>query len=221
MFEELTPQDLSKLSPLLDIQAFARGQFLFHAGDKADRLYFVQKGMVKVNLLSPQGEERILDMFRPGDTFGELFLTAAKTRMYSAQALSDVVVWTMTEEAFKGFMQSRPDLCLNLVRHLIAHHRRTLARMGALMHAQAGPRLLAMLLDLGERIGLRTDESYTLPARLTQGFLARMTGLHRSTISAIVSDYRRRRILGGRRGRMVIWYRRAVALLREAGIVLP
>ncbi len=221
LFKDLTPEELRELSPFLDTHQYRRGEFIFHMGEEADRLYFLDKGTIKIAVMSPEGEERILDIFREGDTFGELFFAKTmRRRIGTAQAISDVAVRTMTGESFMGLMRTRPDLCLNFVRHLVEQQRRTLMRIEALMHIDAGPRLLAILLDLAERCGQRTGDCYTLPENLTQGDLARMVGLNRSTVSLLINDYRRKGLLGGHGDILIIYPTPARAFLRKAGLML-
>jgi CRP/FNR family transcriptional regulator len=220
LFKDLMPEELHALSPLLNTHQYSRGQFIFHAGEEAERLYFLDKGTVKISVTSPEGEERILDIFRSGDTFGELFFGPDTHRMATAQTLSNVTVRTMAGEAFMGLMRTRPDLCLTFVRHLVKQQRRTLMRMEALMHIDAGSRLLAMLLDLAERCGQRTGDCYVLPENLTQGDLASMVGLNRSTVNLLINDYRRKGILGGQGTILMIHPIPARVSLKKAGLVL-
>ncbi len=220
LFKGLTARELRELALLLETRQYRRGEFIFHMGEKADRLYFLDRGTVKISLISLDGEERILDVFKPGDTFGELFFGKSRRRVATAQAVTDVSVRTITEEAFRGLMRTRPDLCLSFVRHLVDQQRRTLTRVEALMHVASGPRLLAILLDLGERCAQLVDDRYTLPGKLTQENLARMAGLNRSTASKVINDYRRKGILGGQRGLLVIDRSRARAALKKAGLTL-
>jgi CRP-like cAMP-binding protein len=221
LFKDLTPEELREVSPFLDTHQYLRGEFIFHMGEEADRLYFLDKGTIKVSILSPEGEERILDIFRAGDTFGELFFgKAMRRRIGTAQAISNVTVRAMTGQTFMGLMRTRPDLCLHFVRHLVEQQRRTLMRVEALMHVDAGPRLLAILLDLAERCGQRTGDCYTLPEALTQGDLAGLVGLNRSTVSLLINDYRRKGILGGQGSILMIHPIPARTFLRKAGLML-
>ncbi len=220
LFKGLTARELNELEPLLDRRDYHLGDVIFHMGESADRLYFLGRGTVSISVTSPEGEERILEIFKPGDTFGDLFLGQDRRRVGTARALTHVEVRTMTEEAFRNFARARPDLCLHFIRQLVDRQRRSLARIEALMHVASGPRLLATLLDLGERCAQLVDDRYTLPGKLTQESLALMTGLHRSTVSNLVNDYRRKKILGGQRGRLVLYVGRTRVALKKAGLVL-
>lgn len=221
LFQDLSREDLGKLSPFLSVRQYRRGEVIFRMEDQADRLYFLEVGTIKISVVSPGGEERILDIFRSGDTFGELFFGKNTRRLATAQALSDVTVRTMTGEAFMGLMRTRPDLCLTFVRHLVEQQRRTLTRVEALMHIRAGPRLLVILLDLAERCGQQAGDCYALPETLTQGDLARMTGLNRSTVSMLIKDFRQEGVLSGEGPILEIHPTPARVYLKEAGLVLP
>src|SRR5690348_9881981 len=91
LFETLTPRQLRKLKPLFGERHYRQGEVLFHAGDAADLLYFVEKGAIKVSIVSRDGDEHIMDIFKPGDTFGELFATEGHQRTTKAEALSSVI----------------------------------------------------------------------------------------------------------------------------------
>jgi CRP/FNR family cyclic AMP-dependent transcriptional regulator len=219
LFETLTPRQLRKLKPLFEVRRYRQGEVLFHTGDPADLLYFVEKGAIKVSLVSPDGDEHVLDIFKPGDTFGELFVTEGHQRTATAQALSLVIVRTLTEDAFKRLMQIAPDVCHYFVRSLVEDQRRTLVRLEAVMHMGAGPRLLTFLLDLAERCGRQTNGYSTLvPGRLTQEELARMVGLNRTTVTLLINMYRRKGVLGGQRNILLIHPARARVFLRKAGL---
>ncbi|HVI84247.1 MAG TPA: Crp/Fnr family transcriptional regulator, partial [bacterium] len=153
-------------------------------------------------------------------TFGEAFLSGEKHRTAAAQSLTASAVRTISLESFSNLMRTLPNLSLNLVRMLTDLQRRTLARLDAQIQMDTGLRLMAVLLDLAERCGRQTGDNYVLPGELTQGELARMVGLNRSTVNVLLNYYRRNGILGGQRGVIVINTCPARAVLRKAGLLL-
>jgi CRP/FNR family cyclic AMP-dependent transcriptional regulator len=218
LFEDLTSDQRRTLAPLLDMQHFHRGEFLFHIGEVADQLYFLRTGTAKVSVLSAAGEEHILDVVLLGDTFGEWGLGANTPHVAAAQALSNVTVQTMSQAAFGEILQSYPHICHTFVRHLIERQRRLWTRLVVLLGAEAGPRLLAILLDLGAWFSAGTGDRYQVPGTLTQEDLARMAGLNHSTTSTLINEYRCRGILGGRGRRLVVHHSAAAAVLQNAGL---
>ena len=208
------------MARFLDIRYYRPGEFIFEMDERIDRLYVLEKGIVKVTNVAPDGRERILDVVKAGHTFGEAFLSSGKRRTTAARCLTATTVRTITLEAVSNLMRTVPNLCLNFVRNLTDLQRRTQARLDAQIQTHRGLRLIAVLLDLAERCGQGTGDDYVLPGELTQGELARMVGLNRSTVSLLLNHYRRNEILGGQGGVIVIYAGPARAALRKAGLLL-
>jgi CRP/FNR family transcriptional regulator, cyclic AMP receptor protein len=219
LFADLVPEQLREVARFSSTRRYRSGDFIFNMGDRADRLYFLERGIIKVTIVSPDGRERILDVVNAGEAFGELCLSGAKRRTAAARSLTATIVRAITFDAFTSLMQTFPNLSFNFVRYLTDLRRRTLGRLDAQIQMDRGLRLLAVLLDLGERCGRRTGDSYTLPEELTQGELARMVGLNRSTVSVLLNDYRRDELLGGKGGTIVIHSSPSRAALRKAGLL--
>ncbi len=60
LFNGPADRELRKLAPLLEARQYRPGQFIFQVGKKADYLYFLTRGTVKISLTSPAGEESLL-----------------------------------------------------------------------------------------------------------------------------------------------------------------
>jgi len=220
LFERLAPRELLEIARLLDARSYQPRTVIFRMGDQADRLYFLDRGIIKLTTVSPAGVERLLDVTGSGNIFGEPFLSRDSRHTLTAESLTPTAVWTMAAETFMGLLETLPTLCLNFVRHVTDLQRRALGRLLAQMEVDRGVRLVAVLLDLAERCGLRTCDDYTLPAELTQTELAHMVGINRSTVSLLLNRYRRTGVLGGHGSVVVVHSTPAKALLMKAGILL-
>ncbi len=219
LFESLTPQDLGKVARFLEVRSYQPQTVIFHMGDQADRLYFLDQGIIKLSVVSPEGVERVVDVMTSGHVFGESFLSEDDRRTATAEALSATTVWTVTTDTFMRLLEALPILCLNFVRHVTDLQRRALRRLIVQLEADTGVRLLAVVLDLAERCGRRTGNDYVLPAELTQSELARMVGANRSTVSLLLNRYRRTGVLGGHGSIIVVRSTPTKALLRRARII--
>ena len=166
-FETLTSDQRRTLAPLLSTQHYRRGEFLFHMGDVAGQVYFLRTGTAKVIVLAAAGEEHILDVVLPGDTFGEWALGGNTLHVATAQALSNVTVQTMSQTEFQELLQTYPHICHTFVHYVIERQRRLWTRLAVLLGAEAGPRLLAILLDLGTRFSAGTGDRYQVPGTVT------------------------------------------------------
>lgn len=218
LFNGLTGAEIEEVLRLAPPKSYRKGEYIFYAGDTADALFLLQLGTVKVSYITLNGDEKILNIFRPGDIFGELFLGKYRHRVGEAQALDDVIVCKLCEETFLSLIQRFPQIALNFIRHLVDSQRETLARSHALMRADAKYRLLGILLSLARRYCCTDGDWFDLPASLTQEDIANMAGLNRSTVSSLINDLRRDGVLGGT-GRALRANRSAIeAILEEVGL---
>lgn len=218
LFNGLTGDEIEEVLQLAPPKSYRKGEYIFFAGDAADALFLLQLGTVKVSYVTLNGDEKILNVFRPGDIFGELFLGKYRHRVGEAQALDDVIVCRICEETFLLLTQRFPKIALNFIRHLADSQRETLARTHALMRADAKYRLSGILLSLARRYCCNERGWFDLPASLTQEDIANLAGLNRSTVSSLINDLRRDGVLGGT-GRSLSVNRAAIeALLEEAGL---
>ena len=74
MLSSLSPADRDRVLQAGRRRHFARGETLFHYGDRADAVHLLDRGRVAVRVLTPQGDQVILNVLGPGQVFGELAL---------------------------------------------------------------------------------------------------------------------------------------------------
>jgi len=220
LFARLTDDERKAIAPYLHTQHYRRGAFLFHVGEVADQLFWMYQGIVKVSALTPEGGERLLNIFWPGDIFGMICVSGDQRRLGVAQAIAPVNVLTTTSAGLSQLLRLRPDLAADLMQDLLDQQRRITLRVEALLSADTGERVLALLLDLGQRYGAPIPDGYRLAADLTQEDIAHLVGLNRSTTSLLINRYRREGVLGGHGRRLEIYQAPARALLEQAGMAM-
>jgi CRP/FNR family cyclic AMP-dependent transcriptional regulator len=220
LFAHLTDDERRALAPYLHTQHYRRGAFLFHVGEVADQLFWMYQGIVKVSALKVEGSERLLNIFWPGDIFGMICVSSDQRRLGVAQAIAPVSVLTTTSTGLAQLLRLRPDLATDLWHDLLDQQRRITLRVEALLSADTGERLLALLLDLGQRYGSPIPNGYRLAVDLTQEDIAHLVGLNRSTTSLLINRYRRDGVLGGHGRRLEIYQAPARALLEQAGLAM-
>ncbi len=220
LIARLTNDERWVLAPYLQTQHYRRGAFLFHAGEGADQLFWLCEGIVKVSAPTLEGSQRLLNIFWPGDIFGMICVNRDQRRVSMAQALSPVSTLTTTDTGLTQLLRLRPDLSSDLLHDLLDQQRRITLRVEALLTADIGERLLAILLDLGQRYGQPIPDGYRLAANLTQEDIAQLVGLNRSTTSLLINRYRRDGVLGGSGRRLEIYHTAARALLEQAGLAM-
>ena len=208
LWAELQTTEVDDLLEIVALKGFKSGEILFTPADSPNCLYLLQHGRVKTYVHSPQGHEKIMHIFCPGDAFGGLLLGVVDGTLPWAQAVGDVVTCVMDEAAFMKFMQRCPNTCLGLFRYMAAHHVEDMRRIEQMLHNKANQRVVLALLELGHRLGHDHAEQFTISPYFTHEDIGNMVGIVRSTVSEIISDLRRAGVVTGQ-GRTLIIHRRA------------
>ncbi len=86
LFAGLAAEDLGALAANLQRRRYGKGQFIFQQGDPGLCLYLVESGKVKIASFSSEGRGLVLNLFGPGDFFGELALLDGEPRSADAMA---------------------------------------------------------------------------------------------------------------------------------------
>jgi CRP/FNR family transcriptional regulator, cyclic AMP receptor protein len=138
--EATTPKAiLPRLPEHLSAQLFAgatsrhldAGETLFVAGASGDGCYLLERGLLKVIITSPQGEERILAFIAPGAIAGELAIIDRHPRSASITAVRDCELSFISREHFEEYAQQNPEIYRYLVNVLAARLRETDDAMAA------------------------------------------------------------------------------------------
>src|ERR1700730_4614424 len=95
---------LAKIGKGRTLKDHQQNQMIFSQGDPADAIFYIQKGKVKLTVVSPQGKEAVVAILGAGDFFGEGSLAGQLVRMATATAMPECAVRTkpQTADASRG-----------------------------------------------------------------------------------------------------------------------
>ena len=171
-------------------------QVLFHAGDAGDGCYRVDDGLLKVNMLSPSGNERILCFLGPSAVVGELSMIDGLARSASVVGVRPTMLSFLSRDAFKAFAKKHPELYEYLVILLAGRLRETDAVIAAGSFLPNKGRLACTLLELAGDFGQDIGSGrIVIRQKLGQSDLAAMAGIGRESANRIISDWQRRKMI--------------------------
>jgi CRP/FNR family transcriptional regulator len=195
LLDGLSAAEQTEVARCCTEKTFRKRQIIFSVGDAPDALYLLREGWVKLRLLSQEGQESIVQMFRPGDVFGEILL-AVRERAFEAVALDEVRVAVLSRSQLLGLLQSVPLFGMNFIRLLSARLAEVRQDLAAFGHAAASHRLARTLLRLADQQGEGTSGGHIRLARpVTHETLANLIGTSRETVSAQMRRFARAGLL--------------------------
>jgi CRP/FNR family transcriptional regulator, cyclic AMP receptor protein len=169
------------------ITKYARSALIFSQGDPALDVYYIQKGSIKLSVVSRTGKEAVVAILGPGDFFGEGCLAGQPRRMANALALSASTVLVVEKPEMVEMLHSQPALADRFLTHMLARNIRIEEDLVDQLFNSSEKRLARALLLLA-RYGSE-DRPLRLP-KLSQETLAEMVGTTRSRINFFMNKFR-------------------------------
>jgi CRP/FNR family transcriptional regulator len=177
-----------------------RGEFIYMPGDRADFVYILKHGRVKLSVLSESGKEIAIDIIQPGEIFGEFALVDESQRSNMTQAMDDVLTWVFSKHDFTKLLTSLPMLALSYIKLVGDRRRRMEKKLSDITSKPVSGRICELLHELStssaEFESAATD--YVVP--LTHQDVASLIGAARQTTTTVLNDLERRSIIELGRG---------------------
>ena len=218
IFSGFTPEEMSRIASHARSLRKARGEFIYTPGDRADFIYFLKQGRIKLSVLSESGKEIAIDIIQPGEIFGEFALVDESPRSNMAQALDDMLMWVFPKREFTHLLASQPKLALSYIR-LVGDRRRRMEKKLSDITSKA---VSARVCELLHELSTSASDSEAAPSEylvpLTHHDVASLIGAARQTTTTVLNDLERRSII--ELGRGWIRIKRLKDLQTYAGLLL-
>ena len=171
------------------IVAFPKKQPIFAQGNPSDAIFYIQKGKVKLSVVSKTGKEATLSILTEGDFFGEACLTGQPFRLCSATAMTDCSVMRIDKTYMMEVLHREHALSDMFVAYLLTRNIRYEEDLVDQLFNSSEKRLARMLLLLAH-FG-KEGKPETLIPKMSQETLAEMIGTTRSRVSFFMNRFRK------------------------------
>jgi len=179
---------LESTGPAPKMANYRRGQTVFSQGDPADDVRYLQKGAIKISVLSRIGKEAVVAILAPGDFFGEGALAGQSVRIETATAMMPSSVLSIEKDAMARLLHGEPAFADRFISHMLSRNIRIEADLVDQLFNSSEKRLARTLLLLA-RYG-QANPQRTLP-KISQETLAEMIGATRSRVNFFMNKFRR------------------------------
>ncbi len=164
-------------------------QIIFSQGDMADAVYYIQKGQVKLSVVSKQGKEAIIAIVEQAGIFGEECLGGQRVWLASAIAMEDCTLFRIDKQRMIQALRDEPSLSALFMKYLLARNMRIQEDLVDQIFNSAEKRLARVLL-LMAHFG-KEGEPEPVLGRISQETLAEMIGTTRSRVSFFMNKFRK------------------------------
>jgi CRP/FNR family transcriptional regulator, cyclic AMP receptor protein len=169
--------------------AFRKKETIFAQGDKADAVFYVQEGKVRLTVVSKIGKEATLGILNENQFFGEGSLAGQALRMGSATAMTDCQLLPIDKKAMMFALHREHKFSDLFVAYLLARNIRYEEDLVDQLFNSSEKRLARLLLLLAH-FGKEGVPETVIP-KISQETLADMIGTTRSRVSFFMNRFRK------------------------------
>lgn len=180
---------LAKVGTGKMILEFQKNQHVFEQGDIADAVFYIQRGKVKLTVVSEQGKEAVVAILEPGQFFGEGCMNGHTQRISTTTAMEDCIITSISKAAMIDAIHDEPKFSELFMAYLLTRNSRIEEDLIDQLF-NSSERRLARLLLLLANFGKEGDPQPISP-NISQETLAEMIGTTRSRVSHFMNKFRK------------------------------
>lgn len=115
LFQDIGDEALSRLAPACQISRLERGAMVFHVGDPCEHFFVTVMGQVKLFVIAPNGNEKVIELIGPGQSFAEALMFLGKPCLVNAQTLADSTLLAVPRQAVLNELEADAKFAMRML----------------------------------------------------------------------------------------------------------
>ena len=188
LFSALGADDIAHIAAGTRERRLEKGAVLFHRGDAPKGFFMLVEGQVKLAVSSPQGNEKIVEVIGPGQSFGEAVLFLERPYPVLAQALADSVLLHVSRAALFELLEQDPHFARRVLAGMAIRLHGMVRDVEAYSLRSSAQRVIGYLLQLADAAGPADGAPLRVSLPTSKQVLASRLNLTPETLSRILGE---------------------------------
>lgn len=204
IFSALSDSELQNIIKMVIRREYIKGEVLCREGETSDNLFLIRDGKIKLSKMTRDGKEQILHILTKGDFFGETNLFDDIASSFTATAINNAKICTLSRANLEGILKQNPEISMKILKELSHRLAETedLAKVLATKDVEA--RIASMLLEFSEKYGKLVDDNIHIELPINREDMANYCGVTRETISRKLSKFESEDIINLKGNKIII-----------------
>lgn len=196
LFCNMSDPTVADLETIKFTGLYPKGSLLFVEGEQPRGIFILCSGRAKLTTSSTEGKVLIVKIAEPGEVLGASATILGKPYEVSAETIEPAQLNFVKREDFLKFLNVYSEACMHTAQQLSEKYHSAQREIRSLGLSQTtGEKLAKLLLDWCDRNGEETPKGIRLKVLLTHEEIAQMIGTTRETVTRLLSDFKRRKVL--------------------------
>jgi CRP-like cAMP-binding protein len=192
MFNGMSAEEIADIAQGARQVSASRGDLLFHRGDPCVGLHLLVSGQVKLFVTAPNGNEKVVELVSPGQTFGEALMFMDKAYVVTGQALMDSLLIHVAKAPIFAALEKNPLLCRKMIAGLSSRLHKLVADVESYSLLSGRDRIIGYLLrdlvDSEEPEEAFAGKTITVTLPTNKGIIASRLNLTQEHFSRILHE---------------------------------
>lgn len=185
----LTDEELSRFSFRPQVLLYKKGDRIFSFDDKADFMYIILEGFIKISTYLSDGREQILYIYGEDDFVGAHNLLTHESYLYEARALTNARLLIISKIDFDNILKNNNKVLVKILDQSFRRIRRSEELIDRLSTQNADMKVAKLLLDLADDVGIVKKDGVLVEIHLSREELGSYSGIVRETLSRKLSSF--------------------------------
>ncbi len=187
----LSDSEFEEVLAHANARTLAPGEGLFDQGDPATHFFFVLSGIVKLCRMAPSGEEKVMDLVRPGFFFAEAAMFMSGRYPINARGLEATRLVSLDSKHFVGLVRGNGDLCLRLLSKMSQRMHGLINEIDKLTLHSGAERVIGYLLEQLPEGAAPPSVRLLVPKHV----IASRLGIQPETLSRVLAKLRAKQLI--------------------------
>lgn len=182
-----------------------KGGIIFYEGDRPEKLFFIEKGFVKLYRLSGEGKDTIVYLYGPQSILGiRAFIAKNKRLRHTAEALTQVQVTSIPRQEYIDYLNKNPQEWTTLLALFVERLLYTEKKLAGFIATDSTARVSYLLATLARRFGTKKGDTILIPLPLTHQKIAEFVGAFRETVTKSLCHLKEKGIITCNKGTIYV-----------------
>lgn len=205
LFNILCPHKVKAMGDKHQFIHYKRDDYVYFPHDKADSIYMIAQGRVKIGHYMEDGKEVVSSILTTGEIFGELALAGEETRRHFAQVMDEnTSICPLGIEELKQLMYGDRELSFKMLKLVGLRLMKLERKLELLVFKDARTRIIEFLKDAASWKGKKVGFETMIPTKLTHKDIAALTGTSRQTVTTILNELKEKNLINFDRKKILI-----------------
>ena len=195
LFLNLDETACADLDRSIKILNYGKDEVVFRPEDRADGMYYMVSGRMKISKLMPDGRAQIFYIYNPGDFVGGLNVLSGDHYLYLGETLEKSIIGYVPKDIFDKYVINRLDSLKIILSKSYDRIRWAEDLISRLSSSNAEIKVAGLLISLIDPYGKQVNGEIQLKLSITREEMGSYAGLTRETMTRKLNDFKNRGLI--------------------------